>query len=195
MRAVQADEVVMERKDKILLVEPNPDLLEMLLEALTGRFDAHITCVDCPEACWEVDMGDPHDLVLTELELPRGNGLRLAGELVKMTSPERPVVLLSDKIPARRVIRAMRLGLRDVFIKPFAMEKLLDRIEVLLREFSLRRRHVSKYHGMRELVRRVIRERRDVHRRTELVCRDLVGAHKRLVHRVLEFEGTQTQTS
>ncbi len=43
---------------------------------------------------------------------------------------------------------------------------------------------------MRELVRRVIRERRDLNRRVELVCRDLVGAHRRLVTRVLSSEGT-----
>jgi hypothetical protein len=48
---------------------------------------------------------------------------------------------------------------------------------------------------MRELVRHVIRERRDLNRRIELVCRDLVEAHRRLVHRVVEFKGSQSPTS
>jgi hypothetical protein len=36
----------------------------------------------------------------------------------------------------------------------------------------------------------VIGERRDLNRRIELICKDLVGAHRRLVQRVLAEQPT-----
>ena len=56
-------------------------------------------------------------------------------------------------------------------------------------------RHAARYRRLRELVHRVIRERRDLNRRIELVCRDLVEAHRRLVHRVVESEGMRSSHS
>jgi hypothetical protein len=41
-------------------------------------------------------------------------------------------------------------------------------------------------------VRHVIRERRELNERVDLICRDLVGAHRRLVHRMLDREKGQT---
>ena len=45
-----------------------------------------------------------------------------------------------------------------------------------------------KHKNLRQLVRRVLSERRDLNRRIDLVCKDLVGAHRRLVQRVLATE-------
>jgi hypothetical protein len=42
---------------------------------------------------------------------------------------------------------------------------------------------------LRRLLRRLLRERRELRQRTELICRDLVGAHRRLVDRVLTIQG------
>lgn len=177
-----------ERKPRILLVEPDPDLLEILVSGFARRLDPQITCVDSADSALEVDLGEPHDLVITELRLRRFGGLRLAGQLVSVAGLERPVVLLADRVSGRRAVEASRLGVRDLFIKPFMLSELLDRAEELLEEYTIHRRFVARYHRMRELVRRVIRERRHLQHRTELICRDLVGAHRRLVHRVLEFE-------
>ena len=82
--------------------------------------------------------------------------------------------------------------MRDLFVKPFPFQDLLDATQRAVVGNDLKRQHAVKYRRMRELVRHVIRERRDLNRRTELVCRDLVEAHRRLVHRVLAIEGTRT---
>ena len=68
------------------------------------------------------------------------------------------------------------------------MAELFDAAERALRGYEVRRQHQAKYRRMRDLLRRVIRERRDLNQRIDLVCRDLVGANRRLVHRVLDFE-------
>jgi len=179
-----------QRPWKILLVEPDADIVDVLVGTLSQRLNAQITCVADADDALEVDMFTPHDLVLTDLDLPGSSGLTLVGYLTSLST--RPVILLADDPSVETVIEAMRLGVRDIFCKPFSVGDLLDAAERLLRGFEVRRAHQAKYHHMRELVRRVIRERRDLRRRIELLCRDLVGAHRRLVQRVLENESLQS---
>jgi len=186
-----------ERAQKILLVEPDPELLEMLVGTLSLRLDAHITCTANAEGCLDVEMLDPHDLVIAEMELADcrqavagSGGLWLAGQLVALNS--RPIILLADDPTCDQAIEALRLGVRELLPKPFSMAQLLDATERLLAGFYLRRQHLARYHRMRALVRRVIHERRDLNQRVELICKDLVGAHRRLVHRVLATESSRS---
>ena len=171
------------RAHKILLVEPDPTCIEILVRSLSGRFNAHITCAPDSESCLDADLLAPHELIIAELKLGQSDGLELIKKLLSLSF--RPVILLADEISCGQAIQALRLGVRDVFHKPFAVERLLDAAGDALRTHQVQRQHVVKYHRMRELVRRVIQERRDLNRRVELVCRDLVGAHRRLVKRVL----------
>lgn len=171
---------------KLLVVEPDPGILELLVSALSRRFAAHITCVADAEACLDVVLIERHDLIITELELTGWSGLKLIEQLTALSSD--PVVLLADSPPVDTVVEAMRLGVRDLFLKPFPVSDLLDATDRALHGLDIRRKHATKYRRMRELVRRVIRERRELNRRMDLICRDLVGAHRRLVHRVLQAE-------
>jgi DNA-binding NtrC family response regulator len=181
------------RQTRILLVVPDPILRDMLAETCTGRFGAGVTSVADASEALRIDLGEPHEAVVADLRLPPMDGLALAEQFVSFLTPQRPFVLLADRLTVRQAIQAMRLGIRDVFIKPFALPDLMDRLAELLSEFELRRQFVNKYHRMRELIRRVLRERRALNRRTEFVCRDLVGAHRRLVSRVLAFERNDQQ--
>lgn len=171
---------------KILLVEPDSQLVELLVESLVGRFNAHITCVADAESCLDVDVADPHDLIIAELHPAGLNGLELAENLLSLGS--RPVILLADKVTSDEAIDAMRLGISDLLCRPFPVHRLLDGAERQIRGQHLRKQRAIKYRRMREVVRKVIRERRELKQRTELVCRDLVDAHRRLVDRVLSFE-------
>ena len=171
---------------KILLVEPDADVMQTLVAALSRRFDAYITCVADAESCLDTDMVEPHDLVIAEMDLPDSTGTRLAEQLTSLRS--RPIILLGEDFVVEDTIEAMRLGVRDMFTKPFRVAGLLDSIDRALRGHQLHVQHGMKYHRMRNLVRQAIRERRDLNRRIDLICRDLVGAQRRLVHRVLELE-------
>lgn len=171
---------------KILLVEPDPDVMEILVTACTRRFDAHITCVADAESCLDADMLEPHDLVIAEMDLPDSTGARLADQLMSLRA--RPIILLGDAPVLEDAVEAMRLGVRDLFVKPFAVAHLLDSAARALRGHHLHVQHGARYRRMRDLVRQAIRERRDLNRRIDLICRDLVGAQRRLVHRVLELE-------
>ncbi len=180
-----------ERSQKILVVEPDPQVLEILVASLARRFDAHVTCVADAESCLDVDLVTPHDLVISEMALNDSNGIELAQKLLSLSA--RPIILLGEEPSSEDAITALRVGVRDVFVKPFPVSDLLDATERLLYGHEIRRQHTVKYSRMRELVRRVIRERRDLNRRIDLLCRDLVGAQKRLVHRVADYERSRVK--
>lgn len=169
---------------KILLVEPEPVVLERVLRALVARFDAQITCVSTAEECIDVEEEDPHDVVLAEVTLPDIDGLELTREL--LTRRRVPIILLADGTAFDDAVEAMRLGARDLFAKPFPVESLLESVDRALEGVRIRRRHHMRYQQMRRLLRQVLRERRELNERVELICRDFVGAHRRLVDRVVK---------
>lgn len=177
------------RDVKILLVEPDAGILEMVVSALERRLDARITCVADAEACLDIAAVERHDVIVSEQELPTCDGLRLAEYVSALGAG--PIILLMDDPTPEQVVEAMRSGVRDVFLKPFPVASLMDAIERVLHGSEIRRLHALKYRRMRDLVRRVIRERRDLNRRMELICKDLVGAHRRLVTRVVQSESAR----
>jgi len=174
------------RPRKIMVVEPDPALVEVLVGSISNRFDAHITCAVDARTCLDADILDPHDLFVIERDLDDVDGLRLAGQLLQLS--RRPIVLLAEEPATDDAVEALRLGVADFFVKPFPVADMLDSMERILYGSEVRAQHAVRYRNLRDLVRRVIRERRDLNRRMELVCRDLVDAHRRLVHRVLASE-------
>jgi len=180
-----------EKKHKILIVEPDPEIVEILVASLSRRLDAHITCVVDSESALDADLCSTHDLIVSELDLDDGSGVDLIEKLSMLSV--RPAILLADEPTIEDSIDALRLGVRDLLIKPFPVSDLLDAAERALRGFDVHKAHVAKYHRMRDLVRRVLRERRELNQRIDLICRDVVGAQRRLMHRV--FESTEAQPS
>lgn len=175
---------------KIMVAETDPSVMEMLVAALARRLDAHITCVGDPESCLDVEMSNPHDLALVETGGASWSGLRLARQLLSLGN--RPVILTGCDPTVDDVIDAMRIGVIDFFKRPFHLTELLESVERALRRHETVNRRLRKYRRMREMVRQAIRDRRNLNRRTELVCRDLVGAHRRLVHQVVNLQNART---
>lgn len=180
-----------ERRTRILLVVPDAGLTDRLAAALTERFHALITGVADAPAALDADLTCPYDLVIADMDLGDFTGVQLAEHLV--TLGDRPIILLGAEPLTEDVIEALRLGVCDVLNRPFPIEQLLDAVQVAVHGAKMRRAHLVKYRGMRDLVRRVIRERRDLNKRIDLLCRDLVSAQRRLMQRVLMKEQAQTR--
>ncbi|MCH7701636.1 MAG: response regulator [Planctomycetes bacterium] len=167
----------------ILLVENDAGTLEMLVEAIVRRFDANITCASCAEDALAADEPAPHDLVVASVNLPGMHGLELLDRL--MQRRRRPVILLTLRPTSEQAIEALRLRAADLLVKPFDLRALLQRMEQELREYQQARRHWRRSQRVRRLVRGALRERRALRERLDFVCRDLVGAHQRLLNHML----------
>lgn len=173
-------------RTRIMLVEPDPAGRAVIVAALQQRFRAEVTCVDDGEACLDRALLEPHDLVITELRLSGMSGLRLTQELRALRP--RPVILLADQPTRRDAVQALRAGATDFFAKPFPVRRLLSAASAALKAHRRERLAHVRHHELRRLVRRLLLERRALHERVELVCRELVGAHGRLVRRVTAMQ-------
>ncbi len=173
-------------RHKILLVDNEPQTAEIIVEVLVRHLDAQITCVSTAEDALDIDILEPHDAVIAEVNLPMMSGILLAERIMELR--RRPVILMSNDPNLAQAVAAIRAGAVDFFTKPFDVECLLDAADCALREADEQHRRVQRHHRMRTLVRRVLRDRRELNQRVDLICRDLVGAHRRLVHRVIDRE-------
>ncbi len=179
-----------DKPHKVLIVEPDAQLVEILVESLVDRFNAQVTCVATGYDCLDTDMLEPHALVISEFELCDMDGVTLADRLNALRN--RPIILLANDPTSDEAIEAMRAGVCDVFTKPFPIACLLDSAAQALSGYEMRQRSRRRQRKLRGVVRRAIKERRDLSRRMELICRDLVGAHKQLVRRVADLDAARS---
>jgi len=174
------------RPSKIMLVESDPRLLEMLVDSVTRRFDAQVTCAAAAEAALDVELFEPHDLFVSRVDLPGIDGIELAERVLSVR--RRPFILMADHPTLAQAVGGLRAGALDFFAKPFDLGQLLTAMDRGLYAYREARQQQQRQRQLRGLVRRVIRQRRDLNERVDLICRDLVGAHRRLMARVLQTE-------
>ncbi|GIK16941.1 MAG: response regulator [Phycisphaerae bacterium] len=171
---------------KILLIEPEARVVEMMIEALTREFAAQITCLSHGAEALDVELLEPHDLVVATMDPPDLEGAELAEHLASIS--RRPVIVTARDLNVEETLRLLRAGVREVLLKPFPIAGLVETARRALEAHRLQREHARRHRQLRELTRRFVRERRQLNEKVELVCRDLVGAHRRLVQRVLRLE-------
>ncbi len=79
----------------------------------------------------------PPDLVVTDLEMPRMNGMDLLKELHER-HPELPVIVVTSASNVQSAVAAMRAGATDYITKPVEFEDLLVAIERAIETRNLR---------------------------------------------------------
>lgn len=140
---------------RILLVEDNPDQLELTVRALARTDPAYevITARD-GEGCLEALRGGRFDAVLLDFSLPRMDGLGvLAG--IKEQGYDLPVIMVTGQGNERIAVEAMKRGASDYVVKtaeyttalPTLVEKVLSQQATALRL----RRAEERLHLLKDL--------------------------------------------
>jgi len=110
-------------KLRILLVEDEKRLADLLKEAIGDYFEAFETAGDGIEGLKRFRDFKP-DVVITDITMPQMTGLELAAA-IKKESPDTPVVILSAYSDKEKLLGAIDVGVVKYFIKPFDPEELL----------------------------------------------------------------------
>lgn len=105
----------------ILIVDDEPDLLEMLAFDL-GRVGFQVDTAEGGEEALRKHAIRRFDLVLTDVRMPKGNGLELLKQ-IKQISPTTHVVCITGYSNASNS-NIIDLGASAVFEKPFDIKKL-----------------------------------------------------------------------
>lgn len=120
------------KKATILVVEDDADVRRMLTYVLGALGDV-TACGDGEQALDVLLSGLRPDVIVTDLMMPKMDGLTLAKELKKDPALARiPLVMLTAKSAARDVIAGINAGARHYVTKPFKTEELVGKVRKAL---------------------------------------------------------------
>ncbi|MEU6479076.1 SpoIIE family protein phosphatase [Streptomyces sp. NPDC047017] len=126
---------------RVLIADDNADMREYLTRILTGagyRVDA---VTDGQEAL-DAIRGNAPDLVVSDVMMPRLDGLQLVGALRgDPRTVSVPVLLLSARAGQEASIEGLHAGADDYLVKPFAAAELLARVRGNVELARLRGHH------------------------------------------------------
>lgn len=119
---------------KILLVEDEEHLLKTMLLNLELEGYEVKTANNGIEALKKFRSSLP-DLILLDVMLPELNGFDVCEEIRKENTGI-PILFLTAKGTSEDKIRGLKLGADDYLTKPFNLEELLLRIQILLKRYT-----------------------------------------------------------
>ena len=116
---------------KVLLVEDEPKIARYVSKAL-GTEGHNVEVIPRGDEGLTAATTRPFDIMLLDLALPGGDGLDIL-RAVRAKSISTPVLILTARGELPDRITGLDLGADDYLPKPFAMEELIARINVLTR--------------------------------------------------------------
>jgi len=121
----------MSAKAHILIVDDEANTLASLSRAFRLAGHEAVVCDNAARAL-ELARSQPFDLILSDVVMPRRDGLSLLEDL-KAAGISAPVVMMSGQAHIEMAVRATRLGALDFLEKPLSTEKLLVTLENALK--------------------------------------------------------------
>jgi len=128
--------------EKILVVDDEPSICEVLCEALTLKGYKVILARNGHEAL-DVIRGNTVSAVITDIRMPRMSGTVLLRR-VKELSPATPVIIITGYATVNDAVELMRQGAMDYIPKPFSITRLHEVVEKCISTCNGRRESVSK---------------------------------------------------
>ncbi len=121
---------------QILIVDDEPDMLELLRRSLTPDLNCRLSTAASAKAALQLLSEQSFDLALIDIKMPEMDGLELL-ELIKRKWPDLTVVMMTAYGTIETAVYAMKQGAYDFITKPFDHETLLVRLEKALERSTL----------------------------------------------------------
>ena len=119
--------------DKVMIVEDEPDLSELLAYNFGKEGFDVVQIYDGDEAVYAAEEEKP-DLILLDWMLPHVSGIEVCGQLrARENTRAVPIIMLTARGEEEDRIRGLRRGADDYVSKPFSMNELVERAHALLR--------------------------------------------------------------
>jgi len=116
---------------KILVVDDNPQNVELLQAFLASAGYNVITALDGDEALEKVEAEDP-DLVLLDIMMPKVDGFQACRQ-IKARERFVPVIMITAYDEIANIEKGVEVGTDDFLAKPINRLELLTRVKSLLR--------------------------------------------------------------
>lgn len=127
-------------KQKILVIDDEPDIGEMICEILTPHFETVHCISDAEKVPDHLDQFN-YDLVLSDINMPKLDGTSLVA-MIRSKGHLTSVIFVSGNVTLEKALVAMRLGVADIIDKPFTNTHLLETVRHVI---ELKKRHMHLY--------------------------------------------------
>jgi len=122
---------------KILLVDDNPMILEMLRRNLAELTFPVVTAPDGADALLKA-IDDPPDLIISDYEMPGMTGRQLIEKLKGRANTARiPILLLASKGDVNEKLRMLQDAVEDFVEKPFFLKEAIAHIKKVIDKIAL----------------------------------------------------------
>lgn len=117
------------RAARILVVDDNPDQLDLMEVMLHKQGFVNVELTDVPASVTAAYAAHPYDLILLDMEMPVMNGIAVMRELKGVLHGAfMPVIVLTAHEGAQVRLQALQEGARDYLAKPFVEAEFVHRI-------------------------------------------------------------------
>lgn len=174
---------------ELLFVDSDDDVAAMMVDYLERALaDKHSTVAirRAHNASEAIDMffARPADVVVAELDFPDRSGITMVRAM--RAHADCAVLIVTAQPTLGKTVELMRLGVIDLLVKPCDLGRLGTVVERAVADQIQKRHTQTRQRRLRALAGRIVRERRELRRRMDLVCNDLVGAYRELASKVSE---------
>lgn len=169
---------------QILIVADEPDVTATLAaHIMTARDDAHVSVVDTIKEARRLAASDAFDVIVAQDRLSDGTALGLVNE--SENASETPLIVVAPDADADGVRSAFRNGAADVIDSAADGEGLLNCIDRVITRCRLEQSRGRRSRRLRRISSRLVKDRRELRQRVDLICRDVVDAYRRLAEKVV----------
>jgi len=116
---------------RILIVDDEKDMLTLLKRIISEETDHHVTTDSDPLDALNLFKNELFDLVITDLKMPKMDGMSLLKEMKKIR-PDISVVIITAYATIETAVLAVQQGAYDYITKPFKRERILLTIDKVL---------------------------------------------------------------
>lgn len=122
----------MKMAGRILIVDDEADMLQLLKRIISEESDHVVVTESDSRKALERFSQEPFDMVLTDLKMPKMDGVQLLGAL-KALRADVSVVIMTAYATIETAVEATRKGAYDYITKPFRRERILMTIDKVMK--------------------------------------------------------------
>ena len=124
-------DIELDRRYAVLLVEDNEEVRAYVKECLLPYFD--VIEADNGETAFDIAVEKYPDIIVSDIMMPRKNGLELCAQIKEdMRTEHIPVILMTARCMVMHIKEGFSSGADDYIVKPFSMDVLIYRIRNIL---------------------------------------------------------------
>jgi len=134
---------------KILIVDDEKDMLTLLKRIISEKTSHDVITENDPVKALEVFKDNRFNLVITDLKMPKMNGIAFLTEIKKM-KPQVPVIMLTAYATVETAVEAIQIGAYDYISKPFQSERILLTIDKVMKWQDMVRENMALREALAE---------------------------------------------